>query len=140
MIDEMKQGLTEFFAEMKDIAALAHAFLDFIAGFIGYLGPAGFFLFVISLVLLWLVSAASPLDKAWNYLLVVGFVASTYLLRAEAAGAGKTVPRYLSVMAAPLILTHGLHFALTQARRQLGRRDARARIHTLAREIADLSS
>ena len=117
-LDAVKQTLADFFGEMKDVGAIAYAFLDFIGGFISYLGVAGFFLFLISLVLLFLTNAVSPLEKIWNYGLVCFFVAMTYLFNAEAEKALQTAVRFLSIMSIPVLLTYGIQFMLKFIKQQ----------------------
>lgn len=86
---------------------------------LGFLGPVGLVLFVLSLVLMMFFGSFSPLPKLANYLLVVGLVSLAATTRfgefdgVMALGGGFTA--YLVVMLAPLVIVYGLKFGFARA-------------------------
>ncbi len=137
-LQQTKDNISSFFGDAQDFAQLVGAFLEFIGGFLDYLGLFGFFLFIITMALLSITNAVSPLSKLANYLMVCGFVSVFYLLNAPASSAVMTILRYLSVMAAPLVLTYGVQHLISFVRGLLGMDSVQGRfirIRDLAEEI-----
>lgn len=79
-----------------------------LGGILSFLGVTGLVLFVLSLILLALLGAFSPLPRMANYIAVVGLVTGLTLFGIDGFGdlpeRADAVRRYLVVMLSPLVL------------------------------------
>lgn len=93
-------------AGLRDGIGMLGEALGLLGGLLGFLGATGIVLFAVSLVLLGLVGAFSPLPKMANYLTIVGLVTGFVLFGFEGFSAlpdrAAAVRSYLIVMLAPV--------------------------------------
>jgi hypothetical protein len=85
--------------------------LGFIFDLLGFLGPLGIALFLVSVLLLAFVGSFSPLPKIVNYLLIVAVVSVSTVAALgleESGGATAVLSRYLAFMLAPLLVFFGI--------------------------------
>ncbi|MEM1381740.1 MAG: hypothetical protein AAGH41_14050 [Pseudomonadota bacterium] len=88
-----------------------------LGGLMSFLGVTGIVLFVLSLLLLALLGAFSPLPKIINYLAVVGVVTGLALFGIEGFGdlpaRADALRGYLVLMLAPVVVVYGLKAAFS---------------------------
>ncbi|MEE4212189.1 MAG: hypothetical protein V2I43_23330 [Parvularcula sp.] len=119
--------------------------LGLLGGLLGFLGATGIVLFLLSLILMGLVGAFSPLPKMLNYVAVVSFVTLVALFGVEEFGElpGRVaaIREYLIVMLAPVVaifLLRGL-LTLVFGRRGLSEtRQLREAVTELTEQVAAL--
>ena len=89
--------------------------LGLLGGLLSFLGVTGIVLFVLSLILLGLLGAFSPLPKMVNYIAVVGLLTGLTLFGIEGFGdlpaRAEALRGYLVVMLTPVVVVFGLKAA-----------------------------
>jgi hypothetical protein len=134
-VNEYVEAFKSMLAEMWDVLKVFGGVFELVGWLATYLGPFGFSLFLLSLVVVGFIGSLSPLSKFANYVLVV---AAMTALSISAGADYASLARYIIVMAVPLIIVHGLKFLFSFVRGRLfqGRRKGQLeRLEQLADEL-----